>query len=484
MNSPPSWPTFWKAAEVALATGGRAQGEWIATGVSIDSRSIAAGDLFVALKGPNFDGHDFVKDALAKGAAAVMVERLPKSAANAPAVTVDDTLAGLTDLGAAGRARAKAKIVGITGSVGKTGTKQALAHALSGQGRVHASFGSLNNHWGVPLSLARMPADCDYGVLEMGMNHPGEIRGLTALVRPHVAVITAIAEAHLEQMKTLENIAKAKAEILEGLPDGGGVAVLPRDSEFFDLLRECAGELGVSRILSFGEHKNADIRLLECSLYSRCSAVSALIRGEPLEYCLALPGKHWVLNSLAVLAAVVGLDADPIVAARSFARLEAPKGRGERHRIALPGGEAQVIDDSYNANPTSMRAAIAVLAGATPPRGGRRILALGDMLELGENADELHASLAEPIDDADIDLVFTCGPRMAALNAALPHFRRAEHSEDSQALARRLAASLRAGDLVLVKGSAGSRMGRVVEALKALGRDDPHGDIPRAANGG
>ena len=484
MSTTASWPTLWTAADAEAATGGRATRPWTATGVSIDSRTIVPGDIFIALEGPNFDGHDFVGKALEAGAAAVMVKRLPETLADAPALLVEDTLAGLTALGAAGRARTKAKIVGITGSVGKTGTKQALAHALAGQGRVHASAGSFNNHWGVPLSLARMPADCDFGVLEMGMNHPGEIRGLSALVQPHVAIITAIAEAHLEFMKSLQAIAEAKAEIFEGVTTGG-TAVLPRDSEFFSDLAERARDAGVMRILGFGEHAQADVRLLECSLYSRCSAVSALIRGEPLEYCLALPGKHWVINSLAVLAAVAALDADPIPAARSFARLEAPKGRGERHRIPVPGGDVQVIDDSYNANPASMRAAIAVLGGAEPARNGRRILVLGDMLELGEQADELHADLAAAIEDAEIDLVFTCGPHMAALDAVLPHFRRARHAADSRDLADSVAEAVRAGDLVLVKGSAGSRMGLVVEALKELGRDGPHNDLPqRAANGG
>lgn len=469
---------LWTAESAAAATGGRPTGAWQARDVSIDSRSLQPGDLFVALKGPNFDGHRFVADALAKGAAAVLVERLPEDAPpDAPTLVVDDTLKALEALARAGRQRSRARVVAVTGSVGKTGTKEALRRCLGVNGRTHASPGSFNNHWGVPLSLARLPADADYAVFELGMNHPGEIAPLAAMVRPDVAVITAIAAAHTAFFESLGGIADAKAEIFEGMPTNG-VAVLPRDDPHFERLGEHVRQAGLTRVLSFGRHVMADARLLDCSLHATCSAVTAQVRGHTYDYCLALPGEHWVMNSLAVLAAAAAAGADVGLAAGAMAGLKPVAGRGERHRVDLPAGPFHVIDDSYNANPSSMRAAVDVLARS---RGddGRLIAVLGDMLELGARSAAHHRALASVLQDARVDLVFTCGSDMGALDAALPAGMRGGHAATADELAPAVSDMVRPGDTILVKGSAGARTGQVVQALLALDR----GDLPRAANG-
>ena len=458
---------LWTSAEAVAATRGTSERAWEASGVSIDSRTVGVGDLFVALAGPNFDGHDFVSDALAKGAVAAMVSRLPLGvAAGAPLLMVEDTLAALTELGRAARKRCRARIVGVTGSVGKTGTKEALRAAFERQGRTVASAASLNNQWGVPLSLARMPRNTEYGVFEIGMNHPGEIAALTRLVEPEVAVITTVVAAHLGFFPSVEAIADAKAEIFEGMSPTG-VAVLNVDNPHYHRLAAAARARGVSRILGFGEGAGADVRLIDCHLYSTASAVTAQVRGEILDYCLSLPGRHWVLNSLAVMAAVKAAGGDLSVAAAAMGRLEALSGRGKRHRFAAAGGIATLIDESYNANPDSMRAALSVLASADPPLGGRRIAVLGDMLELGAEADELHAALAEPIALAGVDLVFTVGRHMRELDHALPARRCGGHAETSAALLPILAGALRSGDVVMVKGSLGTRMIEIVKPLLA-----------------
>ena len=474
---------LWTSDTAAKVTGGHATAPWSATGVSIDSRTVAAGDLFVALHGPTFDGHRFAADALKRGAAAVLVDHIPDElddrGSTVPALVVDDTQAALEALGRAGRQRTRAKVIAVTGSVGKTGTKEALRQCLAAQGTAHASAASFNNHWGVPLSLARLPADSDYGVFELGMNHPGEIRALVDQVRPDVALVTTIAPAHLGHFGSVEEIADAKAEIFEGLASGG-IAVLNRDNAHFGRLQaaaEAAAEAaGTTRVLSFGEAHGSQMRLLECNLYAGCSAVRADVRGKVLDYCLALPGRHWVQNSLAVLACVSAAGGDPVAAAAEFARLRPATGRGERHRIDLEGGALELIDDSYNANPTSMRAAIDVLARSKRGAGRRRIAVLGDMLELGDHSAQMHAELAAPLAEADVDLTFTCGPEMAALDAALPAQRRGGHAGESEALAQALVAAVRPGDTVLVKGSAGAKMGRVVAALRALHRGDGNGN--------
>ncbi|MGH6976568.1 MAG: UDP-N-acetylmuramoylalanyl-D-glutamyl-2,6-diaminopimelate--D-alanyl-D-alanine ligase, partial [Stellaceae bacterium] len=444
---------LWTATDAAAATGGTNTGAWSAQGVSIDSRSLLPGDLFVALKGPKYDAHEFVAPAIAKGAAAAMVAKTMTGAAK-PLLVVADTQRGLEDLGRIARTRTVAKVIGVTGSVGKTGTKEALRHALERQGATHASAGSLNNQWGVPLSLARMPRETVYGVFEMGMNHPGEIDALTRLVRPDVAVITTVEPAHLGFFPSVEAIADAKAEIFNGM-DARGSAVLNRDNPYFDRLVACAKAAGVGRVIDFGAHADAAVHLIDCHLHASASAVTASVLGEIVDYCLALPGRHWVMNSLAVLATVHAAGGDIGTAAAAMATLEPMAGRGLRRKIAVAGGDALLIDESYNASPASMRAAIAVLGAARPENGGRRVAVLGDMLELGADSARLHAELADPLRDAGIDLVFTVGDAMRALYDALPARLRGAHATTVAAMADAVVHRLKNGDVVMVKGSYG-----------------------------
>jgi UDP-N-acetylmuramoyl-tripeptide--D-alanyl-D-alanine ligase len=451
---------LWTADEAKSATGGAAYGDWAVGGVAIDSRAVAPGDLFVALQGPNHDAHDFVGAALAAGAAAAMVRRRAV-AGEAPRLEVDDTLVGLERLGVAGRARASARVAGVTGSVGKTGAKEALRHVLARQGSVFASSASHNNHWGVPLSLARLPPAADWAVLELGMYHAGEIAVLTRQVRPHVAVVTTVAPAHLEFFGSIEAIADAKAEIFEGL-EPGGVAVLNRDDAVFARLRAKAVSCGASRIMAFGRHADADFRLLDARLDAEGSDVSASLGGRRVDYRVGIAGRHWVSNSLAVLAAVDGLGADVEAAAQALRDLEPPAGRGARYPVPVGDGRAVLLDESYNANPASVRAALDVL-GRLP---GRRVAVLGDMRELGETAPALHAGLADAVAAAGVARLFTCGPLMERLHAAVPAALRAAHAPDSAGLLPLVLAGLRDGDVVLVKGSLGSRMGPIAEALR------------------
>ncbi|MGH6989178.1 MAG: UDP-N-acetylmuramoylalanyl-D-glutamyl-2,6-diaminopimelate--D-alanyl-D-alanine ligase [Stellaceae bacterium] len=459
---------LWTRDEAAAATGGRATGAFAATGVSIDTRTLEPGDLFIALEGPRVDGHNFVKDAFAQGACAAMVHRRsPDGDDNElPLLIVPDTMAALGGLGAAARKRSGARVVAVTGSVGKTGTKAALGAALGRLGTTHASRGNLNNQWGVPLSLARLPPAAHFAVFELGMNHAGEIAALSRLVRPDVAVITTIEPAHLGFFPSIDAIADAKAEIFLGMAPGGA-AILNRDNAWFARLAAAARAAGLERILGFGSDSEAAIRLVDCHLHATASAVTASVEGRLIDYCLAQPGRHWVMNSLAVLGAVEALGGDVDAAAVAFATLAPMAGRGRRHRIALAGGCAELIDDSYNASPASIRAMLEVLAAAKPEPGGRRIAVLGDMLELGPRSAELHAALAAPIADAGIDLVFTVGAEMAPLDAALPAHRRGGHWRDAVAVADALVARLRPGDVVAVKGSHGLRLDRVVDRLVA-----------------
>lgn len=449
---------LWTSGEAAAATGGRATRPFEASGVSIDSRTVQPGDLFVALKGPNQDGHAYIGDAFAKGAAAALVDHETKGG---PLLVVADTMAALERLGAARRSAVAAKVIGVTGSVGKTGTKEALRAALG----AHASAASYNNQWGVPLSLARMPREARYAVFELGMNHPGELGPLARQVRPHVAVVTTVEATHLGYFESLEAIADAKAEIFEGV-EPGGAAVLNRDNRFFDRLADAARARGVARIVPFGEHAAAAVRLLGCELGPESSEVAASLHGRELRYRVALPGKHWVLNSLAVLAAVEAAGGDPEAAARALAQLSGLPGRGRRHVLPIEGGTFTLIDESYNASPASMRAAIAVLGQA---EGGRRIAVLGDMLELGAESGRLHESLAEPLRQASVNHVFTVGADMRRLHDALPPAMRAGHAASSKEMVPVVEAALRPGDVVMVKGSLGSRMGEIVKALLALG---------------
>ncbi len=456
---------LWTAEAARIATGGRRGGEWSARRVSIDSRTVAPDDLFFAIAGPSHDGHDFVADALSRGAAGAVVSRQPEGvAAEAPLIRVDDTLGALERLGAERRESSAARIVAITGSAGKTSTKEALRQALAATAPTHASAASYNNLWGVPLSLARMPLDSAHGVFELGMNHPGEIAPLARQVRPHVALVTTIAPAHLAMFDDLAAIARAKAEIFQGLAPGG-FALINRDAPHYEILAKAAAQAGAARIVGFGRDGAAESRLLKVVEHPHCICVSADVMGQAVAYKVGAPGRHWAMNSLAVLTVTRLLEADIGRAALALADVSALAGRGLRHEVETEAGAFVLIDESYNANPASMRAALAVL-GATPPdAGGRRIAVLGDMLELGSEGPEFHAELAEPIAKAGIDLIFSCGPQMACLTAATE----AEHRADAGELLALVLAEVRPGDVVMVKGSLGMAMAPIVEALRARG---------------
>lgn len=470
--SPATAAALWTAAEAEAATGGRSSAGWAASGISIDSRTAAPGDLFIAIEGANSDGHDYVADALAAGAAAAMVSRHPRAvSADAPLLRVADTAAALRALATAARARASAQVIAVTGSVGKTSTKEALRRALSSQAAAHASAASYNNHWGVPLSLARMPADSAFGIFELGMSRSGELDPLSRMVRPHAAIVTGIAPAHLAYFKNLAAIADAKAEVFAGL-EPEGTALLNRDSEFFPRLAQAAEESGARRVLGFGRHPEAWAHIAAVAAGPCGSEVSAQIGGRSIEYRIGAAGEHWVMNSLATLAAVAAFGGDLARAAESLADMAPLRGRGARHRIRLGAGTAEVIDESYNANPASMRAAIATLAGARPGPGGRRIAVLGDMLELGPDSVRLHAGLAADLAAAAVDIVLSAGADMAHLDRALPESMARLHAERSHALAPPLLDLLRPGDVVMVKGSFGIRMGAIVEALLERGRPE------------
>ncbi|HLN24030.1 MAG TPA: UDP-N-acetylmuramoylalanyl-D-glutamyl-2,6-diaminopimelate--D-alanyl-D-alanine ligase [Patescibacteria group bacterium] len=457
---------LWTSAEALAATSGRALGPaWEARGVCIDSRSVAKGDLFVALAGPNHDGHAFVAGALRDGAAAALVHSIPDGLpADAPLLVVNDTLDGLRALAAAARARSTARIIGVTGSVGKTSSKEMLKLVLDAAGPTHASVGSFNNHWGVPLSLARLPRDAQFAVFELGMNHPGEITPLTTLVRPHVAVVTSVEAVHMEFFASTAEIAAAKAEIFAGV-EAGGTAILPRDNPHYRFLRDAAKAAGIKRISGFGSHIEATARLLDFAVDPDATVVFALIGEEALSYRVGVPGQQWASNSLAVLLAAQAAGVPLPLAAHALAGMSAPKGRGQRKHLAWTDGAIEVIDESYNASPVSMRAALATLAAAKPPRGARRIAVLGDMLELGEASASLHAGLAPSVVERGIDLVFTAGPLMQSLHDALPPAKRGGHAADADAAAAQVTAAVKAGDVLVIKGSAGSRMSRVVKAL-------------------
>jgi UDP-N-acetylmuramoyl-tripeptide--D-alanyl-D-alanine ligase len=435
------------------------------TGVSIDSRTLEKGEVFFAIKGDRVDGHDYVAKAIAAGAGAAVVSeaRLPAMPKDAPLVIVPDVLEALRGLARAARGRSQAKIVAVTGSVGKTSSKEMLRLALAPSGEAYASAASYNNHWGVPLSLARLPAGARYGVFELGMNHAGELTPLSALVRPHVALVTTIEPVHIEFFSGIEAIADAKAEILAGV-EPGGAAVLNRDNAQFERLARAAKAAGV-QIIGFGENEAADARLLDVALAPLGSTVRASILGEEVAYKIGTPGRHVVQNSLGVLACIKLMGADLALAALSFAALSPPKGRGRRFLLRLPEGEALLLDESYNANPASMRAAIDVL-GRTPtgPRG-RRIAVLGDMLELGAQSGALHAGLAAPLAAAGVDLVFCAGPRMKVLYEALPPARRGGYAESADRIEPALLSALAPGDAVMIKGSNASRMHAIAATL-------------------
>ncbi|VVS97501.1 UDP-N-acetylmuramoyl-tripeptide--D-alanyl-D-alanine ligase [Erythrobacter sp. EC-HK427] len=461
---------LWTADEIAAATGGTASGAFQVSGVEMDSRDVQAGDLFVALKGEAMDGHRFLDAAFRNGAAAAIVDR----PVDYPHVLVADTGKALHALAAAARARVTARIVGVTGSVGKTGVKEAIFTALerTSRGATHRSVRSYNNHVGVPLSLSRMPPRSRYGVFEMGMNHANEIRGLTTQVKPHVAVITTIAPAHIENLGSMEAIADAKAEIFDGLQKGG-TAVIPADSEHFEQLRDAALAHG-ARVLSFGRKPHADMRLLDAIPQANGGAlVTASMGTIGLCYTVSEPGEHWIDNSLCVMAAVHAAGGDLGAAGLALAEMGGLKGRGARFRVAAPGGHALLIDESYNANPASMRATLQQL-GQTP--ASRRIAVLGSMKELGDFAPAFHAQLLEPVTAAKVDYAVLVGEEMTALAREMgkahteslgnaPQF--AHCANAGEAIAALQEYGLTGGDAVLVKGSNSVGLARVVDHFTA-----------------
>lgn len=453
---------LWTAAEIAAAVGGQVAGDFAATGVSIDSRTVEPGDLFVALTGVR-DGHDFVAQTAAKGAAGALVAR----AVEAPAVIVSDTFHALEALGVAARERApQARRGAVTGSVGKTSVTRAVEAGLRRAGSAHASVKSYNNHLGVPLTLARMPRGTERAVFEVGMNHAGEIVPLSRFIRPHVVAITTVGPVHLENFADgEEGVARAKAEIFAGIAPGG-IAVLNADNRWFDLLKAEAEKAGAT-VRSFGAAQGATARLLGFEVDGAGATVSAEIDGQSLTFPIRQTGVHWGPNSLCVLLMLEALDVDRATALAALAEFAPIEGRGAEQEIAIEGGAFTLVDESYNANPVSMQAALATLGARKV--AGRRIVALTDMLELGADSPRFHAGLAAPIAAAGLDLVFCAGPLMTSLWEALPAERRGAHAQDAADLAEKIVAAVRPGDVVMVKGSNGSRAGVIAAALSALG---------------
>ncbi len=475
---------LWTATEAQAATGGRNTGDWSATGVSIDTRTLAPGDLFVALAAAR-DGHDFVAQALAQGACAALVSRIPEGVApDAPLLVVGDVLQALERLGVAARARTGARVAAITGSVGKTSTKEMLRAALSGQGRVHAAEASYNNHWGVPLTLARMPADTDFAVIEIGMNHPGEIAPLARMARPHVAMVTTVAAAHLEAFDNLEGIAREKASIFEGL-EPGGCAVINGDLAVSPILRAAARAAG-ARIVGFGLGVSNHHRLRSANVRAGATVGKARLWRTEVMLKVATEGRHFMVNGLGVIAVAQALGADRARVICNLSSWAPPPGRGTRETVVLDpakdGESLELIDDAFNANPTSLSAALEVLAASAPRDGvgrvarGRRIAILGDMLELGPDESALHAAMAEDASMPALRMVHCVGPRMRALHDVLPDERRGRWVETVDQLIPQIARLVDAGDVVLVKGSKGSRVSRVVDAIRKLGQRSPSGD--------
>ncbi len=458
---------LWTLGEIVKATHGACHGAPATpvSGLSIDSRSLATGEAFVAIRGPNRDGHAFVAACLDQGAACAIVDKTYPPGDEQKLVRVGDTLEALNDLGRAARARAsETKVIAVTGSAGKTGTKEALRLALAPSGSVHASAKSFNNHWGVPLSLANMPRGVRFGVFEIGMNHAGEIDVLVRFVRPEIAIVTTVAPVHLGFFRSVDEIADAKAEIFHGL-EPSGAAVINRDNPHYQRLKDHALVHGAS-IVGFGEAPDAAARLLGVTLDADGSDVSADILGQTIAYRLGAPGRHLVQNSLAVLAAAKLAGADLALAARALSGLKAQAGRGLRNVIETKGGRIAIVDEAYNANPASMRAALATF-GLTPRSAfRRRVAVLGDMLELGPDGPQLHRELAEFIDGAGVDVVFACGELMGSLFEALPASRRGAYAKTAEELGPKLLEAVGPGDAIMVKGSLGSRMGPLVEALK------------------
>lgn len=458
--------TTWTTQQIIAATQGISSGDWTATSVSIDTRTMEKGALFVALPGTKVDGHAHVAQALEQGAAGAVVSRAIAGVDASRLVIVKDVEQALQLLGVAARARSNAKFIGITGSVGKTGAKEMLAAALGAVGSVYATKGNLNNHLGVPLNLANMPMDIDYAILEMGMNHAGEIAPLSQWVRPHVSLITTVDAVHLEHFGSVEAIADEKAEIFVGM--SGGVAVLNSDNAHYERLKKHAQAKGLDRILSFGTGKNALCRMTRYAIDDTHSVVEATIAGTNLSYKIGTIGKHWALASVAVLGVVDALRADMAKAAVALATFKEPKGRGQITKLSIKGGNLRLVDDCYNASPVSMKGAIEKIAEirASSSEAVRTVVVLGDMLELGEHAEDLHVGLVPTLVNNQMDLVFAAGKFMETMYLALPEAMRGAYKPSSRELAPIVVEALKPNDLVLVKGSRGSRMDVVVEAIE------------------
>ena len=469
--------SLWSSKLAVAATGGVSLVDWYADGVTINSRDVVPGDLFIAIKGPKFDGHDFVTDALAAGASAAVVDHRPNLLRNeTPLLEVSDTKLALESLAVASRQRSAAKIIAVTGSVGKTSIKEALHLVLREQATCSVSLGNLNNHWGVPLSLSRMSANTDFGVFEIGMNNPGEITPLSKMVRPHIVIITNVELVHSEYFESLESIADAKAEIFIGLEDCG-ICILNRDNKQFDRLQNAALRAGAKNIISFGMHAEAQARSVNIITDYEGSNVDAIIGGREFSYRVGVPGIHWAINSLSVLAAVDAAGGDVGRAAMNLSSIRGLKGRGQTHSIPFDGGRFIVIDESYNASPVSMRAAIKVLGKMSPKGKGRRIAVLGDMLELGSETPAHHEAIAHSLIMEGIDLVFTTGKYMEILYNALPSRMRGGSAPTPPVLLNQVKNSVRSDDIIIIKGSAGSNTGFIVEAL--LNLREPSEDHPK-----
>jgi UDP-N-acetylmuramoyl-tripeptide--D-alanyl-D-alanine ligase len=460
--------SLWTFSELSAVLGVEPEGgvDQPIAGISIDTRTLQAGDLFVALKDQR-DGHDFVSSAFKTGAAAALVSAgYARQPADGALFRVPDTLNGLEALGRAARERlnAEARVIAVTGSAGKTGTKEMLRACLAHFGPTHASEKSYNNHWGVPLTLARMPRETRYGVFEIGMNHAGEIRPLTKMVRPHAAIVTTVEAVHLEHFPSVEAIADAKGEIFEGVVPGGG-AIIKSDNAHASRLIAIAERCGALP-MTFGFAAGADVRGEDLRFTDEGSELTVVLDGRRLPLRLAMPGRHIAENALAVVAAVRAVAVDVEKALPVLAGLQPPSGRGARSVLSVRGGSLLLIDESYNANPASMRAALATLASVPRQKFSRRIAVLGDMLELGPNAAALHAGLKDAVEEAGVDLIFACGPHMKGLYDALPNAKKGGYAQTSALLQDALLSNLQGGDVVMIKASNGTRLGAIVTALK------------------
>ena len=460
---------LWTTQELIAATAGTLRGNIAMpiNGVSIDSRNLAHGDVFVAIKGDIHDGHDYAAAALKAGASVAVVSKITDemTAAGPTLQVAGDPLQALESMGRAARRWNRGKSIAVTGSVGKTSTKEMLRVALSATGQTHSSASSFNNHWGVPLTLARFARGAAYGVFEIGMSHAGEITPLVGMVEPDVAIITAIAASHLGNFNSVDEIAAAKAEIFSGVVKGGA-AVINRDTPYFDFLKSRALAHGIKTVIGFGHHIDADVRLKHVSLHATCSCIAATVMGEDVAFKLGVPGAHMAANALGVLAALKLVGADLARGALALAEASPAKGRGGQELLSVAKGDILLLDESYNANPESMVAAFHLLSTIAKPRKGRKIAVLGDMLELGQFSADLHKGLAKALDEAGVDLLYAAGPMMQATWHSVSPARRALHCQSSAELIAPLMQALKAGDTLVVKGSLGSKMGLVVEALR------------------